>query len=358
MRRLASIVAVLVLLVAAAAAAGGWIWYQRAHEPFKGDEAEAQIVDIPPGASTKAIAESLAAAGVVRDVYLFRSAVWWTNASRRLKAGEYRFAEPASVLDVIRTIERGDVYAVRVTFPEGLTIAEMAEVFADRGLGTAAAFTAAAGQTSLVADLDSEATDLEGYLFPATYAVARRGEASALVATMVGRFRQAYTPELQAKATSQGMSTRKVVALASLIEEETARADERPLVSAVYRNRLRIGMGMQADPTVVYALKRAGKYTGNIRRDDLRVDSPYNTYRYPGLPPGPIASPGQRSLEAALAPADVDYLYFVSRNDGSHVFAKTLREHNANVNEFQVRYFQRARTQRQAATPNPSRSTD
>ena len=358
MRRLVGVVAVLALLGAAAAGAVGWVWYQRAHEAFKGYDTAAQIVDIPAGASTLSIAERLVAAGVVRDVYLFRSAVWWTNASRRLKAGEYRFTEPASVLEVIRTIERGEVYAVRVTFPEGLTIAEMAEIFAERGLGTAAAFTAAAGKASLVADLDSEASDLEGYLFPATYAVAHRGEASALVAMMVGRFRQTYTPDLQAKAASQGMSTRKVVALASLIEEETARADERPLVSAVYRNRLRIGMGMQADPTVVYALRRAGKYTGNIRRDDLRLDSPYNTYRYPGLPPGPIASPGQRSIEAALAPADVDYLYFVSRNDGSHVFAKTLREHNANVNEFQVRYFQRSRAQRQAAAPRTAPSPD
>jgi UPF0755 protein len=128
-----------------------------------------------------------------------------------------------------------------------------------------------------------------------------------------------------------------------LIEKETGKAEERPIVSAVYRNRLRIGMGMQADPTVVYALQKAGRYDGNIRREDLSIDSPYNTYRYPGLPPGPIASPGKASLEAALRPADVDFLYFVSRNDGSHVFAETLVEHNRNVQEFQIRYFQNRR---------------
>jgi len=134
-----------------------------------------------------------------------------------------------------------------------------------------------------------------------------------------------------------------VVTLASLIEKETGKAEERPIVSAVYRNRLKIGMGMQADPTVIYALARVGRYKGNIRRVDLDFDSPYNTYRYRGLPPGPIAAPGRAALDAALAPADVRYLYFVSRNDGSHVFAETLAEHNRNVQEFQVLYFQKQR---------------
>ena len=132
---------------------------------------------------------------------------------------------------------------------------------------------------------------------------------------------------------------RQAVTLASIVEKETARADERPLVAAVYSTRLRIRMALQCDPTVIYALQRAGSYTGNLRRDDLAFDSPYNTYRYPGLPPGPIASPGRASLEAALHPADADFLYFVSRNDGSHQFARTLEEHNHNVQKFQVQYF-------------------
>ena len=151
---------------------------------------------------------------------------------------------------------------------------------------------------------------------------------------------------MKARAEAQQLTTRQVVTLASLIEKETARADERPLVAAVYRNRIKQGMGMQADPTVVYALMKAGKYDGNIRREDLNFDSPYNTYRYPGLPPGPIAAPGRASLEAALSPADVPYLYFVSRNDGSHVFATTLKEHNANVYQYQVLYFRAQRTAR------------
>jgi UPF0755 protein len=200
-----------------------------------------------------------------------------------------------------------------------------------------------------VKDLDPTATDLEGYLFPETYALPRRASASQLVAQMVERFRSSYDGTLRARAEAQKLSTRQVVTLASLVEKETARADERPLVAAVYRNRMVRGMGMQADPTVVYALMKAGKYDGNIRRDDLNFDSPYNTYRYAGLPPGPIAAPGRASIEAALSPADVPYLYFVSRNDGSHVFSATLKEHNANVYRFQVQYFRAQRATRQPA---------
>jgi len=146
-----------------------------------------------------------------------------------------------------------------------------------------------------------------------------------------------------AALVAAGLTVRQAVTLASLVEKETARAEERATVAAVYHNRLRRGMLLQCDPTVIYALEQLGRYDGNIRRADLSVDSPYNTYRYAGLPPGPIAAPGRAALEAAVTPADVEYLYFVSRNDGSHVFASTLREHNANVREFQIRFFRERR---------------
>ena len=165
---------------------------------------------------------------------------------------------------------------------------------------------------------------------------------------MVNRFRAAYSEALQAQALEQGLTTRQVVTLASLVEKEKGKEEERPLVAAVYRNRMRIGMAMQADPTIVYALQKGGKYDGNIRREDLAMESPYNTYKHPGLPPGPIASPGEASLRAALNPADVKYLYFVSRNDGSHAFAETLAEHNDNVREFQIEYFRRQRQSKAA----------
>jgi UPF0755 protein len=219
----------------------------------------------------------------------------------------------------------------------------MAEIYVLRGFGPARDFTRAAGDASLIRDLDPAAGDLEGYLFPETYALPRGTPATRLIAMMVERFRATYTA-LPAGGTDElELSLRQLVTLASLVEKETAKAEERPLVSAVYRNRLKRNMPMQADPTVVYALAKAGTYDGNIQKHDLGFDSPYNTYKYPGLPPGPIASPGRAALEAALAPADVAYLYFVSRNDGSHAFADTLTEHNANVYEHQVLHFRRLR---------------
>jgi UPF0755 protein len=183
-------------------------------------------------------------------------------------------------------------------------------------------------------------------LFPETYSLPRGTPAPTLVSLMVDRFRDTYFELAQKKTGESDLAVRELVTLASLVEEETGKAEERPIVAAVYRNRLERKMPMQADPTVVYALVKAGTYDGNIRRTDLAIDSPYNTYKYPGLPPGPIASPGRAALEAALAPADVNYLYFVSRNDGSHVFAETLAEHNANVYEHQVVYFRKQRAER------------
>jgi UPF0755 protein len=161
------------------------------------------------------------------------------------------------------------------------------------------------------------------------------------------------TPEIRSQATAAGLSIRQLVTLASLVEKETGTGPERPLVAAVYANRLKIGMGLQADPTVIYALQKAGKYTGNLRRDDLLFDSPYNTYRYPGLPPGPIAAPGKAALEAAAKPAEVDYLYFVSKNDGSHVFANSLAEHNRNVQIWQRDYFRNQRRERGSGSREP-----
>jgi len=227
-----------------------------------------------------------------------------------------------------------------------LTILEMARLYESRGFGSARDFTQAAADASLVKDIDQAATDLEGYLFPETYTLSRRTPAGTLVGLMVARFRTTYEGLRGGGATSS-LSLRQIVTLASLVEKETAKEAERPLVAAVYWNRLNRKMAMQADPTVVYALVKAGTYDGNIRKRDLSIDSPYNTYRYPGLPPGPIAAPGRAALAAALAPADVPYLYFVSRNDGSHAFADTLARHNANVYQHQVLYFRKQRLERQ-----------
>lgn len=325
-----------------------WMLYTRTSEPFKGYEGSEQFVVIEPGSGTRTIGQRLIDAGVIRDDVTFRAAVWRSGRARSLQAGEFRFDRPMTPIEVIDKIARGDVYSRRITFPEGLSIREMARIYEQQGFGTAAAFVEAAGDPSAIRDIDSVATDLEGYLFPETYTMRRDTTAAKLVSLMVGRFRQLFTNEMQQAAHALELTPREAVTLASLVEKETAQPAERPIVAAVYLNRLKIGMGMQADPTVIYALQRAGRYDGNLRREDLSFDSPYNTYRYAGLPPGPIASPGLASLQAAVAPAQVDYLYFVSRNDGSHVFARTLVEHNENVREYQVLYFRNQRAKERA----------
>jgi UPF0755 protein len=323
--------------------------YKRTGEPFKGYSGTEQFVNIEPGSPTGRIGRQLIDAGVVRNEATFRAALWRTGISRNLQAGEFRFDRPMTPTEVIEKIARGDVFNRRITFPEGLSIGEMAKIFEQQKFGQSKDFLAAARDAGPIRDLDDAASDLEGYLFPETYALPRGTTAEALVRLMVARFREVFGSEMLDAARAQGLSLRQAVTLASLVEKETATPAERPVVAAVYLNRLKIGMGMQADPTVIYALQRAGRYDGNLRRDDLAFDSPYNTYRYSGLPPGPIASPGQASLKAAVAPANVGYLYFVSRNDGSHVFATTLAEHNENVRQFQVEYFRRQRAAERAA---------
>lgn len=326
----------ILLLLSIAAGVGLWC-RQRLATPYRGFAADEVFVDLPPGTSVAGISARLAAAGVVPDAWTFQLAARVTGADRRLKAGEYRFADPSSPSAVLARLVAGDVFAHAVTFPEGLTIFEMGDIFARSGLGTAREFVQAASDPSLIRTDDPEARSLEGYLFPDTYAWPRRQTADEAVRAMVARFDHAFDGDLRTDAASRRMTIHDVLTLASIIEKETGRADERALVSAVYHNRLKIGMPLQCDPTVIYALMLAGRWSGNLRKVDLEMKSPYNTYVVRGLPPGPIASPGRASIEAAIRPAVVPYLYFVSRNDGTHVFARTLAEHNLNVARWQGR---------------------
>ena len=348
-KRLVVLLAVIAIVIGVA----GWWLYAKAVEPFQGYTPPEVFVDIPSGTGPNGIGQRLVGAGVVRDELTFRTALLVSGRARALKAGEYRFAAPMHALDVIDKIARGDVYKRLLTFREGLTIVEMSRVFEEKGFGKADEFRNAAQNAALVAELDPAANDLEGYLFPETYSLPRDTPAGAVVEQMVAGFKKALTSDIRDSAKQQGLSIRELVTLASLVEKETGAADERPLVAAVYRNRLKVNMGMQADPTVIYALEKAGTYTGNLTREHLQFDSPYNTYKYAGLPPGPIAAPGKASLAAAARPADVDYLYFVSKNVGTHVFASTLDEHNRNVFTWQVDYFRKQRRERDAAARPP-----
>lgn len=338
----------LLLLAALLAAALLYFFYRETQLPLRTGQAPV-VVDVQPGMGAEAIARQLHRLGLVRHPLLLQLYVWYRGSAGRLRAGQYTIPGGKSLREVVERMERGDADRQQVTFPEGSSIEDMAALLPAAGL-SADAFRAAAAGPGPILDLDAEAKDLEGYLFPDTYDVRRdAGAAKALVLRMVQRFKSVIRPELL-KVEASGMTLRKVITLASLVELETAVASERPRVAAVFLNRLKKGMLLQTDPTVIYALKKAGRYDGNIRKKDLELDSPYNTYKYAGLPPGPIASPGRSSILAVLEPAPVKDLYFVSRNDGTHEFNESLTQHVQAVNRYQ-RYRERTAT---PSSPPPS----
>jgi UPF0755 protein len=336
----------LVLLLALSAAGAGIVAYRAytmAREPFRGYDEEEVFLTVEKGATGIRIAESLEQRGIIRDRRLFVLALRFRADGKSVQAGEYRFAEPFSTFEVLEKLVSGDTFTFGVTIPEGLTLFETAELLAARGLAEESAIRAAFEEASLVVDLDPEARNLEGYLYPTTYRFPRSVAPEELARTLAGQFKRIFDEEQRAQAAKLGLTPRQVVTLASVIEKDTGLAEERPLIASVFSNRLRIGMPLQSDPTIIYALELAGRFDGNLRRTDLELDSPYNTYRYPGLPPGPIASPGEASIRAVLEPAETSFLYFVSRNDGSHHFSSTYSEHLGAVRKYQVEYFRRKR---------------
>ena len=316
---------------------GRTVWTVETEAPLGGPSAE---VVIPPGASTRAIADILAAARVIPRPWSFALFVRLRGDGGRMKAGRYRFDGPYSVLDVETKLVEGVVERREVTIPEGRSMFEISEIV-ERGGFVSGPFLEAAKNPDPVGDLDSAAKTLEGYLFPETYDVPDGMSATALAAVMVKRARAVFD---DLGLTSAGrpingvpLTLRQIVTLASIVELETAAPEERPRIAGVFLNRLRKGMRLQTDPTVIYALKLDSRYDGNIRKADLASESPYNTYRFAGLPPGPIGSPGRSALDAVLHPEATETLYFVSRNDGTHVFSKNLRDHERAVDEFQRR---------------------
>jgi UPF0755 protein len=324
-------------------------WFHETKWPVRGSGDPPQPLLVAQGAGVRDIGRQLHQLGLVRHPEVFRAYVLSRGATGRLRAGEYALEGSMSLEQIVDKLVRGDVVRHTVTFPEGMNLEDMARLAAPKGIPVEA-FLAAARNPELIKDLDPEAKDLEGYLFPDTYDIPRGPDpAGQLVARMVKRFRTVMAPELP--RLPAGRTLRQIVTLASIVETETARPEERPRVAAVFLNRLQRRMPMQTDPTVIYALRKAGTWDGNIRKGDLDVDSPYNTYRFPGLPPGPIASPGRASLQAALHPAESRELYFVSKNDGSHEFSATLAEHERWVN-----LYQRHRRAAALAVPSPSPS--
>ena len=289
--------------------------------------AQTTFVLLRPGWSTRHIAQVLQREGVIRSSAAFLM-LQYAEGLKTLKAGEYKFEEPASAFDVWRRLVRGDVYARTVVVPEGYNIYDIAAAVEQAGLGSAADFIGVAkGDSFLVRELDPDAKTVEGYLFPDTYQFTRIDSLHDIAAAMVRRFRR----EAQRIGLLGNRDMHRIVTMASIVEKETAAPEERPLVASVYYNRLAKNMTLAADPSVIYAALLARRYRGTIYQSDLQFDSPYNTYKYAGLPPGPIANPGVASLEAALHPAQSDFLYFVSDNNGHHRFARSLGEHARNV---------------------------
>lgn len=313
-----------------------WVWIEYNRHPQS--LPQEIIIDIPKGTSVIALSRQLKTKGIITNPFVFRLMFQVSYQDTPIKAGEYKIKTPISIKEILRILTRGQVYLHSVTIPEGLTRFEIASLLEKKlGFFPAEKFIAVTETTSLIKDLDPHASNLEGYLYPETYSFPKGTSPQEVVRTMVNQFRQIFSEPWQKRATQLGFSVREIVILASLIEKETSRPEERKLISAVFHNRLKKKMKLDCDPTIIYALKLQGKYNGRLGWKDLKLNSPYNTYLYPGLPPGPIANPGRSALEASLYPAKVDYLYFVSRNDGTHIFSRTLREHTKNVFIYQKR---------------------
>jgi UPF0755 protein len=332
------------ILIAALACAGWFVWavLTPTEPPAK------TFVLLHPGYSTHRIAAELKSAGVIRSERAF--VLWhYFHRGRSLKAGEYLFEKPANIIDLQKRLGRGDVYFRTVVVPEGFTMFDIARAVEAAGLGPAEDFLKVArSDTALIADIAPPgAPSLEGYLFPDTYEFSRMQSMQDMAATMVKQFRQVAgqiglvqpypseksggKPQVSVSLIPDPNEVATKVTMASIIEKETAVAEERPLVASVYYNRLAKNIALDADPSIIYAELLAGTYTGALHHDDMRFDSPYNTYKHPGLPPGPIGNPGKSALEAAMHPAQSDYYYFVADAQGHHRFARTIEEHDKNV---------------------------
>ena len=329
------ILAALILLVLlAAAAAAGYVWYS-IEKPYGTIPADGLYVDIPHGASRRAVAHILEKTGVIRNSFAFELYAR-RHPKRMLQAGEYAFDHALSGKEVFWKLASGQVYEQPFTVREGETIYDIARDLEAAKYMSADDFLKAAEDPSQINDLFPEARTLEGFLFPATYNLPKHAPAEELTGMMVRKFRDALADVLPngSEWSDPTISISSVVTLASLVERETPKPDERPLVAGVFTNRLVKNIPLQCDPTVIYALQMDDEYKGTLTLRDLRINSPYNTYRNRGLPPGPIGNPGEVALRAALHPATTDYLYFVANAQGGHFFAATLAEHNENVAKY------------------------
>ena len=319
------------LLIAAIGAGAGWLDSQLSR-PYRGHRPEEVFVDIPHGSSRWQIAGILREDDVIRNRLAFTLFSYW-HFRRPIQAGEYYFDQPVNTREVFWKMARGHVYVRTILVPEGCTSFEIAEEIQEQGICDREQFLAATHETSLISGIAPQTHSLEGFLFPSTYEFTRHNSCEEVAKRMVENFKAVWDSIKPAdlQTLPGGLTPLQIVTLASLVERETPDPEERPLVAGVFYNRLRKRVPLQCDPTVQYALALEGQLVKDVKPEDLKVDSPYNTYTHTGLPPGPIANPGEASLRAALAPEVTDNLYFVANDKGGHFFAKTLAEHDRNV---------------------------
>jgi UPF0755 protein len=315
----------------------GWFFWRAMTSPYKGYSEPSKRVEVRKGERTSTILRHLQNEGIVRDEYIPLVYMKLARHNESLKAGVYEFSKPLTPAEVLAKIMSGDVILRTVTVREGLDRFAVGRLFAAEHFGNAAEWDKATADAEQIRDLAPEATSLEGYLFPDTYKFNPGTPVRTIVTAMVQNFRKHFSAEMNYIVT--GLSVHQTVTLASLVETEAKLPNERALVASVYFNRYRRNMLLGADPTVIYAIKLAGRWDGNIRKADLSMESPYNTYRVHGLPPGPIANPGQAALRAAAAPATTQFIYFVARHDGSHAFSTNAAEHNHNVDVYQRQWY-------------------
>ena len=315
------------LLLAVLALAAALYLYRQMEYPAPVPSASDITVFFPLGTPTSVIFQRLAVEGVLRFAWLAEAYYRLARSATPLQAGEYRFERPMALSRVIDRMSRGDVVRHVIVVPEGLTAEETFELFWSLGISRPQAFRNAFTHPQLIASIGGGAPDLDGFLFPDTYEVTRSTSARQIVEAMLANFRKHFTSELRERARQNGLSLRDTVTLASIVQKETSLLREEPIIAGIYANRLHRGMRLQADPTVAYALKRDGRWTGTLYRSDYGYDSDYNTYLHAGLPPGPICNPGLAALKAAAAPAKTDFFYFVADGVGGHRFSRTFEEH-------------------------------
>jgi len=307
------------------------LWYLVCLLAPPGDGSVVRDVTFPPGSGIRKLAGELKAGGVIRSSWHFILLTRLRGESHRLKAGDYRFNDGMTPDVILKKLVAGDVDYLKFSLPEGYSIHQAAELLEQKGYFTRSGFLEKCSDVNLLASLGLNAPSVEGYLYPATYNLSRGGSEEQLIRQMVVQFEKKYAELAPEGRGAGGLARHAVVTLASLIEKEAVSPEEKPLISSVFHNRLRIGMPLQSDPTAVYGVRA---FAGKVIRADIERRSPYNTYLVKGLPPGPIGNPGSDALVAALHPADTRYLYFVARQDGTHQFSRTLEEHNRAVRRY------------------------